>query len=48
MASVILSLPKNIVFVALGNGTTNSDSKGVKVAKVIAVGILCLVTRAFP
>lgn len=43
MASVILSLPKNIVFVALGNPSNNS--RGVKVAKVIAVGILVLVTR---
>ncbi|CAD6571353.1 MAG: Tlg2-vesicle protein [Cyphobasidiales sp. Tagirdzhanova-0007] len=43
MASVILSLPKTIVFVALGN-PNNSHKASIKVGKVIAFGVLALVT----
>jgi hypothetical protein len=43
MTTVILSVPKSIIFVALG-ASSSEHSKGVKVAKVIAVGVLLAVT----
>lgn len=43
MSTVILSLPKSIVFVALG-APSSENSKGAKVGKVIAIGVLVVVT----
>jgi len=43
MITVIISLPKSIVFVVLGTGT-GSSTKGAKVGKVVAIGVLVLVT----
>lgn len=45
MVTVILSLPKQIIFVILGS-PTNKGKTGAKVGKVIAFGVLALVTRA--
>lgn len=43
MATVIASLPKIIVFVALG--TPSSEKiKGAKAGKIIAIGVLCVIT----
>ena len=46
MITVILSLPKQIVFVYLGN-PANSGKAGAKVGKVIAIGVLVVITRAY-
>jgi hypothetical protein len=46
MATVILSLPKSIVFVALGS-PGSEHSKGAKYGKVVAIGVLIAVTRKF-
>lgn len=46
MSTVILSLPKSIVLVALG-APSSEQSKGVKVAKVLAIGFLVIVTSKF-
>lgn len=43
MTTVIISLPKSIIFVALG-APSSENSKGVKVAKVIAIGIVVLIS----
>ncbi|CAN8105041.1 unnamed protein product [Discula destructiva] len=43
MATVILSLPKVIVFVALGT-PSSEHSKGARVGKVIAIGVLVVIT----
>lgn len=44
MVSVVISLPKQIVFVALGN-PDKEHTTGAKVGKVIAVGVLCVISR---
>lgn len=41
--TVFLSLPKTIIFVALGN-PNNSGKHGVTIAKVIAFGVVAIVT----
>ncbi|KUJ20791.1 uncharacterized protein LY89DRAFT_578995 [Mollisia scopiformis] len=47
MSTVILSLPKSMVFVALG-APSSEHSKGAKVGKVIAIGIVVAITsKAF-
>jgi hypothetical protein len=46
MITVILSLPKSIVFVALG-APVSKNSKGAKWAKVVAIGVVVLVTCKF-
>ena len=46
MITVILSLPKQIVFVYLGN-PANTGKTGAKVGKVIAIGVLVIITRAY-
>jgi hypothetical protein len=46
MTTVILSLPKSIVFVALGS-PGSEHSKGAKVGKVIAIGVLIAVTSTY-
>jgi hypothetical protein len=43
MSTVILSLPKNMVLVALGT-PSSEHSAGGKAAKVIAVSVLVLIT----
>lgn len=43
MVSVILSLPKQIIFVVLGD-PSNKGETGAKIGKVIAVGVLVIVT----
>lgn len=43
MVTVVLSLPKQIVFVVLGS-PTNKGKTGAKLGKVIAFGVLALVT----
>lgn len=43
MTTVILSLPKSMVFVALGT-PSSENSKGAKYAKVVAIGIVVIVT----
>jgi hypothetical protein len=43
MITVILSLPKSMVFVALGTPSSES-SKGLKYAKVVAIGVLVAIT----
>jgi len=43
MATVILSLPKSMVFVALGS-PSSEHSKGAKWGKVVAIGIVVLIT----
>lgn len=45
MITVILSLPKQIVFVYLGN-PANTGKTGAKVGKVIAIGVLVIITLA--
>lgn len=47
MTTVILSLPKSIIFVALG-AASSEHSKGAKVGKVIAVGVLVAIMRELP
>lgn len=51
MATVIASLPKVIVFVALGT-PSSEHSKGARVGKVIAIGVVVVITctslRLFP
>lgn len=44
MGTVVLSLPKQIIFVVLGT-PSSENSKGARYAKVIAILILVLVTR---
>lgn len=46
MVTVILSLPKSIVFVALGS-PSSQNSKGVKWAKVVAIGVVVVITSEF-
>lgn len=43
MSTVVLSLPKTMVFVALGTPSSES-SKGAKIGKVIAIGIVVAIT----
>lgn len=43
MVSVILSLPKQIIFVVLGDPTSKGKT-GAKIGKVIAVAVLVIVT----
>ena len=43
MVTVILSLPKSIVFVVLGSPTAK-NSKGAKWAKVVAIGVVVVIT----
>lgn len=43
MATVVLSLPKNMVFVALGT-PASENSKGAKWAKVVAIGVVVVIT----
>lgn len=43
MATVFLSLPKNLVFVALGT-PASENSKGAKWAKVVAIGVVVVIT----
>jgi hypothetical protein len=43
MTTVILSLPKSLVFVALG-APSSEGSKGTKVGKVIAIGVVVAIT----
>jgi len=48
MITVVLSLPKSMVFVALGTPSSES-SKGTKYAKVVAIGVVVLITsKQFP
>jgi hypothetical protein len=47
MITVILSLPKNMVFVALGT-PSSEGTKGTKYAKVVAIGVLVVVTSKHP
>jgi hypothetical protein len=44
MITVILSLPKSIVFVILGT-PSSENSKAAKFAKVIAIGVVVIITR---
>lgn len=44
MATVIASLPKVIVFVALGT-PSSEHSKGARAGKIIAIGVLIVITR---
>ena len=46
MTTVILSLPKSMVFVALGT-PSSENSKGTKFAKVIAIGVLVVITSNY-
>jgi uncharacterized membrane protein YdjX (TVP38/TMEM64 family) len=46
MITVILSLPKTMVFVALGN-PNSENSKGNKYAKVVAIGVLVVITSSY-
>ncbi len=46
MITVILSLPKTMVFVALGN-PSSENSKGNKYAKVVAIGVLVVITSNY-
>ena len=43
MVTVVLSLPKTIVFVVLGTPTAK-NSKGAKWAKVVAIGVVVVIT----
>lgn len=43
MISVVLSLPKQIIFVVLGDPSSKGKT-GAKIGKVIAVGVLVLIT----
>jgi len=48
MITVILSLPKSMVFVALGT-PSSEGSKGTKYAKVVAIGVVVAITsKHFP
>jgi hypothetical protein len=44
MVTVILSLPKTIVFVVLGS-STSQNSKAAKWGKVVAIGVVVIITR---
>ena len=44
MVTVVLSLPKQIIFVVLGS-PNNKGKTGAKVGKVIAFGVLAIITR---
>lgn len=46
MATVIASLPKVIVFVALGT-PSSEHSKGARAAKIVAIGVVVVITCAF-
>ena len=46
MTTVILSLPKSMVFVALGT-PSSENSKGTKFAKVKAIGVLVVITGTY-
>jgi hypothetical protein len=46
MTTVILSLPKSMVFVALG-APSSENRKGTKFAKVIAIGVLVVITSNY-
>lgn len=43
MSTVVLSLPKSLVFVALG-APSSEGSKGTKYAKVVAIGVVVAIT----
>lgn len=43
MVTVVISLPKSLVFVALG-APTSEGSKGAKVGKVIAIAVVIVIT----
>lgn len=43
MATVVASLPKVIVFVALGT-PSSEHSKGARAGKIIAIGVLIVIT----
>ena len=47
MITVILSLPKSIIFVILGT-PSSENSKGAKYAKVIAIGVVIAITGRYP
>lgn len=46
MATVILSLPKTIVFVALG-APSSEGKKGAKVGKVLAIAVVVAISSKF-
>lgn len=46
MVTVIASLPKVIVFVALGT-PSSEHSKGARAGKVIAIGVVVVITRTY-
>lgn len=46
MGTVIASLPKVIVFVALGT-PSSEHSKGAKAGKIIAIGVVVVITRTY-
>ncbi len=47
MATVILSLPKSMVFVALGTPSSET-TKATKYAKVVAIGVVVAITSMDP
>jgi hypothetical protein len=47
MVTVILSLPKTMVFVALGTPSSETR-KGTKYAKVVAIGVVVVITSKVP
>lgn len=46
MTTVVLSIPKTIVFVALG-APSSEGKEGAKVGKVIAIGVVVIISSKF-